>query len=314
MRLSSPFLLICLVAPILWLAPGDCLAQASVRLELNCSSYLQYEQIYARVTIRNFSAHPLAFGESKGLAGSLKFEIQCPDGKFAPLLGNELPPMLGVLLPAGASQTMTFPITAYYKVKERGRYSVKAIVEHSQFTSAYESNQMYFTVTDGTDIWERTVGVPEYIKKSVLDAPVVTRKYKIVSFHDGKNKVYCLKIEDDKSVYAVKRIGFEMGESLRPKCEIDALSRINIMLPVSPKVSVYYQYDLDGKLAFREVYIKTNTTPSIVVDKTDGAVVVAGGRVARKDTDYEEIKDLPFMDQAVDRQPTEEEKMEMGED
>lgn len=282
-------------------------AQVSINLTVNNASFIQYEAIYAKVTLRNFSAHPLAFGESKDLHGSLKFEIEGPDGGFIKLSGGELPPMDGVILMPGATKTMTFILSKYYKLQQKGKYKVTSFIEHPQLTSAYESNACFFSIIAGNVILERSVGIPDFIQNSGGKA-IKTRKYRIMDFFDGRNKVYALSVEDDKTVYAVKRLGFDMGSTLKPNCEIDSLSRINILLPVSPKVFAYYVYGIDGALEKRDIYIKTTTTPTLVADKNDGTVMVVGGRGARKDLDYEEYKDLPFMDAAEPKKGKDEEE------
>ena len=286
-------------------------AQVSVELTINNSNYIQYEAIYAKVTLRNFSAHPLPFGESKELSGNLKFEIEGPDEGFVRQTDAGLPPMLGTILVPGETKTMTFILSKYYFLQKKGRYKVKAYIEHPQLTSAYESNACFFSIIDGNTILERSVGIPDFIPtKESSGGKIKTRKYSIISFFDGRNKVYAVSVEDESMVYAVKRIGFDMGANLKPSCEIDSLSRINILLPVSPKVFAYYVYGIDGKLEKRDIYMKTNTTPTLVADKKDGAVMIVGGRVARKDLDYDEFKDLPFMAAADPKHPGEDEDEE----
>ena len=69
------------------------------------------------------------------------------------------------------------------------------------------------------------------------------------------------------------------------------------MLHVTQKVFIYYRYNFNGKLEKRQVYLRTTTTPFLITNPSNGSVLVDGGRIAMKDIDYEEIKDLPFMDQ-----------------
>ena len=107
-------------------------------------------------------------------------------------------------------------------------------------------------------------------------------------------------IEDKERIYLVRRIGLDLGGDLRPKCAVDDLSRLNILIAANPKVYAYYQYDVTGKLEKKEVRIKSDTTPRLVVNKDVGTVVLSGGRRARRDLDYEEIKDLPFIATAMD--------------
>ena len=50
-------------------------AQVAMDLTLNRSIYMQYEPIYACVTLRNDSGRPLIFGRKAELQGFLLFEI-----------------------------------------------------------------------------------------------------------------------------------------------------------------------------------------------------------------------------------------------
>ena len=73
------------------------------------------------------------------------------------------------------------------------------------------------------------------------------------------------------------------------------------MIHVTQKVFIYYRYNFNGKLEKRQVYLRTTTTPFLVSNPSDGSVIIDGGRIATKDVDYEEIKDLPFMDRIEDK-------------
>ena len=66
------------------------------------------------------------------------------------------------------------------------------------------------------------------------------------------------------------------------------------MIAVTNEVFAYYQFNVDGGLERKKIYMKTNTTPTLVHDKDTGIVMPAGGREARREIDYEEIKELPF--------------------
>ncbi len=277
-------------------------AQVALSVEMTQLHYLQYEPVYARVTMRNVSGHPLAFGENQGLRGELRFEIDTPSsGRFAPLLSKETPTMRGIILQPGTSRTFTYNVTAFYDVRRLGTYTLKAVISHPQLKSAYESNKVQFTIVTGETIWESIVGVPKYLQKQGDNSNMIaTRRYRIVSYNTGEHFLYILLIEDKDNIYMVRRLGLDLGANLRPMCAVDDLSRLNVLVAASPKVYAYYQYDVTGKLEKKEVRIKSDTTPRLVVNKDLGTVVLNGGRGARRDLDYEEIKDLPFISSAMD--------------
>ena len=78
------------------------------------------------------------------------------------------------------------------------------------------------------------VGVPT-VGKLENGQKIKKRNYKILSFFDGADSVYCLLVEDDKYVYGVTRIGYDIGNS-KPECEIDRFSKLHILVQSSPTV------------------------------------------------------------------------------
>ena len=277
-------------------------AQIGLRLEAVQLHFLQYEPVYVRVTMRNLSGHPLAFGEDIGLRGTLRFEIsQGTSGRYALLKSKEAPPLKGVILQSGASRAFTCNIGRFYDLRRLGNYTVKAVISHPQLKSSYESNPVQFSVVKGTDIWQTVVGVPQYLLKKSGDT-IPSRQYRVVSYNTGKHFLYVLLIEDKDRVYLVRRLGLDLGANLRPQCAVDDLSRLNLLIAASPKVFAFYQYDVTGRLEKKEVRIKSNSMPRLVVNQDVGTVVLSGGRRARRDMDYEEIKELPFVAHAMDDQ------------
>ncbi|MBQ9335781.1 MAG: hypothetical protein IJS14_00600 [Lentisphaeria bacterium] len=277
-------------------------AQIAVRIEMSQQNYLQYEPVFVRVTLRNLSGHPLAFGENEGLRGMLRFEIHSDSGRYALLLGKETPPLKGVILQPGAARAITFNAARFYDVRRLEHYSIKAVISHPQLKSAYESDPATFSVVQGREVWQSVVGVPRYLlQKDNVQIP--TRRYRLVSYNTGKRFVYVLLIEDKDRIYLIRRVGLDLGMDLAPQCAVDDLSRLNILIPASPKVYAYFQFDVTGKLEKREVRVKSDSRPRLVVNRDTGTVVLSGGRLARRDLDYEEIKELPFVSQAMNDAP-----------
>ena len=283
-------------------AASSAFSQISMQIMLNQDAYLQYEPVYVRVSMRNMSAHALAFGESKGLQGVLSFNIY-PGGKNAlripPKVEGVLPSMTGVILQPGTVREFTFLLSRFYDIRRLGPLSVKAVVTHPQLPSAYESNTVHCNIVTGKRVWGPvTVGVPDTgllsADSSAASGRIKTRNYTIVSYFTGKVTAYAMVIDDADRVYKVRRVGFDLGAELKPRCEVDFLSRLNIMLAVTNEVFAYYQFNIDGGLERKKIYMKTSTTPTLVHDKETGIVMPAGGREARRDIDYEEIKELPF--------------------
>ena len=305
---------------VLFLIPVCVRAQVAIVVKPVQVNYIQYESVFVRVAMRNLSAHPLAFGENIGLKGSLQFEIRRSDRNEPSFVkapkDAPLPDMTGVILPPGGEKTYMFNLSKSYDLRSTGRYTVKAVLRHPQMPSAYQSKEAHFNIVRGNVIWSRTVGLPLLddgpTEKAAADGAegkeehrmIKTREYRILSYYTGKSNIYCLTLEDKDNLYMLRHIGYDLGADLRPKCEIDFLSRLNVLLPASTKVYAYYQYNTDGNLENRQILIKTDRAPRLVLDPDTGTVKVVGGREARKDVDYEEIRDIQFLEDMRDPKGT----------
>ncbi|NCC94702.1 MAG: hypothetical protein EOM10_15770, partial [Opitutae bacterium] len=78
-----------MLKPILTLLAAICAAatvsaQVAMDLTLNRSIYMQYEPIYACVTLRNDSGRPLLFGKRAELQGYVLFEVTDQRGRVVP--------------------------------------------------------------------------------------------------------------------------------------------------------------------------------------------------------------------------------------
>ncbi len=307
---------------VLFLIPMCVRAQVAIVVKPVQINYLQYESVFVRVAMRNLSAHPLAFGENIGLKGNLQFEIRRSDRNDPSFIrapkDAPLPDMTGVILPPGGEKSYMFNLSKHYDLRSTGRYTVKAVLRHPQMSTPYQSKEAHFNIVRGNVIWSRTVGLPlldddvdevegndnEEGAKTEKHRMIRTREYRILSYFTGKSNIYCLTLEDKDNLYMLRHIGYDLGPDLRPKCEIDFLSRLSVLLPASTKVYAYYQYNTDGNLENRQILMKTDRPPRLVLDPDTGIVKVVGGREARKDVDYEEIRDIQFLEDMRDPKGT----------
>jgi len=261
-----------------------CSAQIAMSLKMNRSHYLQYEKIYARVTLRNNSGHAIIFGDNKRLQGKLLFKII--DNKDIPVsaISEASYPMTGVILSAGQHKDFIVPVANFYKLKKCGTYRIYAYVEHNMFEDVYRSKETSFEVNKGMLIWERPVGIPEFMLANKKEK-IKTRTYKLVSLLEGSKKSNYLVIEDKKRVYSVLFLSYALGEE-HITHEVDYMSRLHLMIPMSPKIFVYLIIDVDGKIDEETVYKRTTTVPTIVRAPKSGKIYVTGGTHAKKKRDY----------------------------
>ncbi|QSH41946.1 hypothetical protein P0136_05410 [Lentisphaerota bacterium ZTH] len=263
--------------------------QIAMRLELSRHYFLQYEPVFAKILLRNDSGHAVAFGNHKKLQGQLLFEIIDSRQRRISRIKGTVYPMVGILLRPGATREIVVPVNKYYNLLKCGKYRIKAFIQHNMFEDSYQSNECTFDISQGSVIWQRTVGVPDFAEKKQIKR-VKTRTFTIRCLLEGQRKTYYLLLEDKKKIYSIKRIGFELGEE-RMVCDVDNFSRLHIMLPISPKVFTCLIYNINGELESREVYKRTDTIPTLIRDPKTGKVYVAGGEKAIKKLDYEDHKE-----------------------
>lgn len=278
--------------------------QIALKVETAQTHFLQYEPIHIKVTMRNVSGHPLVFGENALLRGTLRFDIQGINRTgLVRLTGKETPTMKGIILQPGTTRVFTYNASAFYDLRRKDNYYLKAVISHPQLGSSYESNKVSFSVVSGQDVYQALAGVPAGLMKN-SKSKVPARKYRISSFNTGKQSLYVLHVEDEEKIYSIRRLGVDLGYTLRPQCAIDDQSRLHVLVAASPKVYAYYLFDITGTLEKKEVRIKTDSTPRLITNRDMGTVLLSGGRRARPDLDYEEIQSLPYIKQAMEEQHT----------
>lgn len=265
-------------------------SQIGMSIKSDRKIYLQYEPIYIKVSLRNYSGKTLVFGESDNTKGNLSFNVVTPAKGIAPRSNSTFNPMLGEIIPTGGTAEILVPINRIYNMGNTGEYNITGIVIHEMLPSSYKSPPLSIIINSGKICWEKLVGVPDLFKKKEYTDPA--RTYKIISFYDGTGTAYSLVVEDKDRVYGVARIGYDIGGN-PPECEIDGLSRIHILVPVTPSMYSYFCYDINCSLERNEAYLKTNTSPTLVLDPKEGMVIVAGGKKAVKDVDYVEKDGIP---------------------
>lgn len=255
-------------------------AQLAMSLKMNRSHYLQYETIYAKITIRNNSGHAIIFGKDKRLQGKLLFKIMNRKRTPVKTLQSNSYPMAGTILKAGESKEFIIPVSDYYGLRKCDTYRIYAYIEHNMFEDTYRSNETSFEVSKGITMWTKTVGIPEFMNPR-KKTKIKNRNYNLVTLIMGSQKNNYLVIDDKKRIYSVLFLSQELGEE-RISHEIDHLSRLHLMIPMTPKIFVYLIVDINGNIDEETVYKRTRTVPALVRNSETGKVYVTGGTRAKK--------------------------------
>lgn len=281
----SHTLLKLLLTPAALVCAAATFAQVAMDLSLNRTVYMQYEPIYAAVTLRNDSGRALAFGHDPKLQGFVLFEIRDSKNNLVPKRPGAEINTTGLLLRAGEIKRLVIPVSKYYNLDPLGTYRMFAYVSHAQLPAEYQSKEARFQVSPGVEVWSKSVGIPDLTGKG--EEKSVERTYSIRSMTEGPDRFFYLVVEDNDKVYGVIRIGKRVGQE-QFRAEVDMLSRIHLLMPVSPKVFHYLAFALDGTCIANQHWKTTGTIPTLVRDPANGMVTLAGGAIARVGIDFQD--------------------------
>lgn len=262
-------------------------AQVGLTLEVNFKNFLQNEPVWVRLTIHNYSGHPLPFTDSGPFKTKFAFEVENSQTHLLAPLGEVQLPVSGFVLAPNKAESLIIPLSAYYDLRRLGSYQVRAVVDHPSLNSKYQSNFSSFTVSRGVKVFAASAGVTNTTNRELTK--IASRDVNILSMFDGQDKAYYLNIEDEKQIYAQIRVGYEIDPSRVPSCVLDAANNIHILMYISPKLLVYFMFDIDGTRLKREVMAHDNQgMPPVLQVSVDGDVRCFGGRLAKKNEYVEE--------------------------
>lgn len=257
--------------------------QLGMSIKLNRHSYMQFEPVYAKITFRNDTGKALLFGKSPRLQGFLMLEIIGVDRKIIPKRKNKEISIDGLVLRPGEIRSIIIPVHEYYQIDETDNYKIHAYVAHAMLKKEYKTPDVFFQVEHGAVIWKKTVGIPDLY--SNVRRYSDERTYEIRTIHENRRKHYYLVVSDDKRVYGVVRIGHQMGYE-KLQIEVDMLSRIHILVPLTPRIFHYLSFSLDGANVNNSFWRTTNTIPQLYRNPKNGFVTRIGGAEAVRGRDF----------------------------
>lgn len=266
-------------ALVLALALTACHAQAQLAVGINTNRhrYIAYEPIKVGLTIRNDSGNSLVFDGDE----LLHFVIIDNKGELAMPLRNVGQVLDGLEMRSGSVHTVEFALNTYFAMQNESDYEIYAQVGHPRLTSDFRSNRIIIEVRRGSVVWERSFGLPARTENDDIDM----RQAKLLRYQEKETDVYCLRIEDQDSVYSVSRIADRIIGA-NPECEVDAMGNIHIFLRIRARLFIYQVYTHEGELKQEKLYAIEETRPGLYHDPDLGKVTVIGGRPAIRGSDY----------------------------
>lgn len=272
---------------ILLLTVSSLYAQLGLELESNNKNYIQYEPVFLRLTMTNYSGYALPFTDTGTILTTYTFEVEDHTGHLVPFNDKRMLPFGSFVLNQNSKREVIIPITRYVDVRKPGTYRVKIIVAHPFMPDKYESNWIPFSVVRGSKVWSRKVGAAAPTVYTGSKIPV--RDVSLSATYDGNRKVYYFIIEDERQIHALYRLGQEFDAARPPICEMGNKNDIHISMNVSQRLYAYFVFDIDGQRKTREAYacLGGATPPYFVRDKTTRELKRVGGRLAKKDEYYD---------------------------
>ncbi len=279
------FRFLCFLSLIAAIWAADTHAQLGVRLEFDRECYLKYEPVYGMITVRNYTGNTLIFGESdaKETRGMLRFIVKTNKGLDASSVAGDFNPVDGLILGAGETRKIRLMLNNYLRLQRDDVYTVSVQIGHPRLSHDIRSDPASFEIASGLPVWEKTVGVPASNSLKQVESRHIT----VLLLKQKEGELYCLKIEDDKSVYAVSRLGPRLSGA-DPVCDVDALSNIHLLFQVRPRLYSYRVYDCNGTLKQDKYFVMHDSIPRLHHERELGRVSVKGGREAVKGVDYAE--------------------------
>jgi hypothetical protein len=247
---------------------------------------MQFEPIYACVSLRNDAGRALLFGNSPKLQGFELFDIQDTKRRVIMKDENKDISVTGLVLGPGEVKRMIIPIHKYYNFDNIGTYKVRAFVSHNLLPHEYQSQPKEIRISPGVVEWKKTVGIPD-VTGNDKGRPVKNRTYSIRTLMEKNYIFYYLVIEDEDRVYGVSRLGTQIGRE-RYSVEVDMLSRIHLLMPVAPQIYHYLTFSIDGQNTESSFWRTTDTIPMLHRDEITGKVIRIGGVVARPGIDFKD--------------------------
>ena len=255
-------------------------ARLEIALEPDRTVYIRYEPIKLTVKISNYTGNTMNFAQPQSPDNHLTLIVVQDKGRKAERIN--ISHLLGKLI-LNPGETRQFTLTAnnLHGFQKTGRYELAAQVGHIRLRTDYRSEPSMIQVRDGVTLWTREVGVP--VEKE--DGVIPTREIRLMQMHQQEKEIYCLRIEDDKQVFAVLRLG-EVILGSQPQCLTDGISNIHVLLRLKSRLFIHRAYDYHGKLLQVQYYMLTATQPELYRDPDDGTISVVGGRPAVRGEDY----------------------------
>jgi hypothetical protein len=244
-------------------------AQVQVDVAFKRSLYMLYEPLICAVTITNLSGITLSLADSPREKW-FGFQIETVDGRPLPPIDPNYRNQ-PVEIEPGQRLTRLINLTPLYPLGEFGTYRIRAAVYSTQIGRYFVSPQLNVEITEGRQVWQQTVGVPEGAGEGK------TRTFAVLAHRLPRTTMLYLRVEDKEKgiIYCTTQLGRYVTFG-SPDIQLDGENHIHILQNTAPKAFLYSHFDINGKVLKQQAYQLINSRPYLV-RKADGSIAVAGG-------------------------------------
>lgn len=257
-----------LAAAALLLAAGAASAQVTVDISLKRTLYMLYEPLVVRVSITNMSGRPLELGDT-ARDKWFGFQIETVDGRPVPprdaAYSNE-----PVTLEPGKKLVRSINLTPLFPF-EFGTYRVQATVFSKDLGRYFSSPTLNVEITEGRQIFEQTVGVPEGAGEGR------DRTFTLLTHRLPTTTYLYLRVQDHERgrVFGCMPLGRFVSFGT-PEVLFDRTNNIHVLQNAAPRVFLHSQVDVNGKIVKQQFYQAGKAKP-ILSRQPDGTIVALGG-------------------------------------
>lgn len=204
------------VAVMVLAAPGLLQAQYAIDMVLDNTSYLQFESMEARVTIRNDTDHMLLLG---GLRETAVMEFKIIRNSETVTRRTKGLLVENVLVMPGQTKDITIDLGRHYNIQSLGQYLVSATF--SLDGTKFQTSPRVVDVVPGLEL--------DSTLRSVLNQPASMRKYSLKYWSRKDREMLFLCVIDEKE--GVNYGVFMLGPIVRvfpPELSVDVAGNVQI--------------------------------------------------------------------------------------
>ena len=246
-------------------------AQLGVDIQIKRRTFIRYEPIIATVSVTNLSGRDLVLRDGS----SQWFGFQVNAGSSENLVPPRNPDyhLDPLELKAGASAKRSVNLNSLFPISEFGPYRIRATIYSEQLDKYFSSRALNIEVTDGTLIWQQTVGVPEGLANGGAMHNFALLKYQ----SPDKRYLYC-RIEDRAGgvVFGTYQLG-HMIDGPTPEVHFDSANNLYVLHLVGPKTYLLSKVGVNGEFLGQTTYLAGKTRPYLR-RLANGTLQIVGGR------------------------------------